>query len=235
MHALWPIGWSDQSMMMVLMLILMKIKWESELKYKSESLPLALWPMRQRAPIPSVWELKKTLYFYIFLHTSSNTRWSCKQRKNLTRGSTPTVGSSRIRRRGEWRSATWRSWRWWDAWWSAMWRVDVLPQVRVVFVDLHSGSAPKKNIIAIIVIITIATILWLHHHHHHRNSFITRNLSILERQLKQLKKFKPRNIRSDFLRFRSWRYSSIDVEGEKKEKHLRIVTFFWVRRRSRPK
>ena len=39
----------------------MKIKWESEseLKYKSESLPLALWPMRQRAPIPSVWELKK--------------------------------------------------------------------------------------------------------------------------------------------------------------------------------
>ena len=40
-------------------------------------------------------------------------------------------------------------------------------------------AAHLKKTIAIIVIITIATILWLHHHHHHRNSFITRNLSIL--------------------------------------------------------
>ena len=70
MHALWPIGWSDQSMIMVLMLILMKIKGESEseLKYKSESLPLALWPMRQRAPIPSVWELKNIIFLHLSPH-----------------------------------------------------------------------------------------------------------------------------------------------------------------------
>ena len=48
----------------------MKIKWESEseLKYKSESLPLALWPMRQRAPIPSVWELKNIIFLHFSPH-----------------------------------------------------------------------------------------------------------------------------------------------------------------------
>ena len=180
MHALWPIGWSDQSMMMVLMLILMKIKWESEseLKYKSESLPLALWPMRQRAPIPSVWELKKhyiSTFFSTLLQTQDDLaskgktwqegqlqQWARRGLEGEASGGAPPGDHDNGEMHYDRQCGELMCYRKWES--------SLLTSTQ---------AAHLKKTIAIIVIITIATILWLHHHHHHRNSFITRNLPIL--------------------------------------------------------